>query len=145
MNDMERYKTACNYPGIVDPISVESHLVDYLKSLGITRKVKQLRAPWIQEIELRELVSEVAGKIAKDDFTMAASDARAAMAARAASDAMAARAASDASAASAAMMRSASNIKVYYLSNLETGACFVVATIIGIYLGIQQLISVQNK
>ena len=42
----DNYVNACNYPGKIDSKSVEKSLKNYLESLGIKKKIKQLKRGW---------------------------------------------------------------------------------------------------
>lgn len=43
---IEDFKTACDYPGKLDAAAVEAALAEYLKALGITRKIVRLEKGW---------------------------------------------------------------------------------------------------
>ena len=114
--DFDRFVMACTYPGVIDPGAVESHLRDYLKALGVERKIVRLDANWSLDDhpDLAASVDAVLADFAKRVgvkppsardaraalAAIAARDARDAIDARDARDAIAAR---DASAASAAL------------------------------------------
>ena len=100
MRDMlERYKEACNYPGVIDDASVERHLAEYLAALKIDRKIVQITrcwdlsedkyAPWRGAVN--EVFDAIDARVALD-----ARDARVAIDARVARDALVARVALDA-------------------------------------------------
>ena len=101
---LEEYKTACNYPSILDEKKVEIYLTEYLSSLGINRRVKRICNGWdiddypdIKKNALFVLDKALAALAARDAGDALA--ARAAGDARAARDALAARDAGDARAA----------------------------------------------
>src|ERR1700688_576696 len=94
--DLQRFTEACNYPGRLDEAAVEAHLTNYLRALGIERKIVRLRGGW----DLREHPSlDRSINAILDDFVKRSASAHAAHAARAAHDA---RDAHDARAARAA-------------------------------------------
>jgi len=108
MNDLERYKKACDYPSILNEDKVEEYLGQYLNSLGIKRHIKRIRKGWdIDDYpDIKKNVFEILDKIKKaTQDARDAQDAQAAQDARDAwdaQDARAARAARDAQAARAA-------------------------------------------
>ena len=44
--DLERYKSACDYPGYIDEAAVERNLRDYIRALGVDRKIVELKRGW---------------------------------------------------------------------------------------------------
>lgn len=92
---LQDYKDACTYPGILDAAAVEAHLADYLRALGIEKKIVRLERDWTldQQPSLARTVDSIL-----DDFgrRSVASVARVARVARDARDASDARVSSDA-------------------------------------------------
>ena len=111
--DFDRFVDACNYPGVLHAGTVEQRLLEYLKALGISRHVVQLKKGWrldeypslaryiddvLADFEKRVLPHRPsADGTAKDAMDAAA--ARDASDARDVRDALAARAARDAAGA----------------------------------------------
>ena len=89
-NLLARYTEACNYPGVLDELKVESELARYLKALGVSRKIVRLRCGW-SVYEHPDLLQQMRAVIS--DFLKRGGYARDAMAAM---DAMDARDAMDA-------------------------------------------------
>jgi len=129
--DHERYVKACEYPGELDEAAVERHLGEYLKALGVERKIVRLPVGWSLEKfpALKSYIEEVlaefvkrapaqpAARAARD--AMDARDAMAAMAAMAARDARDARDARAARAARAARDAFYPALSEYVLSVLR--------------------------
>jgi len=44
--DLERFKAACDYPGVLDEQAVEHELAAYLRALDLRRQIVRLRLGW---------------------------------------------------------------------------------------------------
>jgi len=113
----DAYVEACNYPGKLDEVAVESSLREYLAALGVKRNIVRLRQGWtlaenpplaltinaiLDDFQKRtgyKPVREAARAALDAQVARAALDARAALAARAAQDAQDAQDEQDARAA----------------------------------------------
>lgn len=62
---IENFTTACDYPGKLDPAAVETALAEYLKALGITRKIVRLEKGWTlsDHFALKKQVDEILEEI----------------------------------------------------------------------------------
>jgi hypothetical protein len=50
VTDLDRFKAACVYPGLLDEQAVERELATFLRALGVSRRIVRLRAgSWLKE------------------------------------------------------------------------------------------------
>jgi hypothetical protein len=66
----DRYVEACNYPGVLDVGSVEAHLAEYLRALGVKRKIERIPRGWTlsDHPSLEKYTNDVLSRLPKGTF-----------------------------------------------------------------------------